>query len=332
VAYHRGMRFQAPWDRTLRISTAIATTIAFAVVASTAIVLFHVTGAAGMSGSAAGAVVAFVLAATTASVGLAWALAPRGYSIEGNRLRVERPLRPVDVPLREIRAAGALPEGSLAGSLRVAGSGGLFGYYGRFWSRRLGSYRMYATRRTGLVVVDAADRFVLSPEPADRFLEDLLSRAPSASRAVPEAPLPPRPTPRRVKLGVAALVLLAPVVLGAVFLGVWALSPVSARVEGGEIRIERNLAPTVVIPLAGVRRAERLHLAYAQRLRRVAGTAIPGGVAYGHFRSPELGDVQLYAWRGAGYVLVDTAERRVVLTPEDPDAFLAAVRAAMARP
>jgi hypothetical protein len=321
------MRFSAPWERTLRISTAIA----LAVLASAAIVLLYVTGAAETRGAAATAVVTLVMAAMGATVGLAWALAPKGYSIEGDRLRIERPLRPLDVPLREIRAAGALPEGLLSGSLRIAGSSGLFGYYGRFWNRRFGAYRMYATRRTALVVVDAADRFVLSPEPADRFLDALLSRAPAAARAVPETPLPRKPVPRGVKVGLAVLLALTPVVLGGVFLGVWAFSPVSARVEGGEIRIERNLAPAVVIPLADVRRAERLHPAYARRLQRVAGTAVPGGVAYGHFRSRDLGDVQLYAWRGDAYVLVDTADRRVVLTPDDADAFVAAVRAGMRR-
>lgn len=319
------MRFEAPWDRTLWLTTRGAVVVLLG--AGVVVVCLAV----GLDGAIPAPAVALVLAAIAATIGFAWALAPKGYSIEGSRLRVERPLRPIDVPLREIRAASALPEGLLAGSLRIAGSGGLFGYYGRFWSRRFGSYRMYATRRTGLVLVEAADRFVLSPEPADRFLDALRARAPGAAHAIPEASLERLPMPRAVKVGLAVVVMLLPVVLGGVFLGAWAFSPASARVEGGEIRIERNLAPAVVIPLADVRRAEPLHPAYAHRLRRVAGTAVPGGVAYGHFRSVELGDVQLYAWRGDAYVLVDTAVRRVVLTPEDPDAFLAAVRAGTGR-
>src|SRR5512133_913460 len=186
---------------------------------------------------------------------------------------------------------------------------------------------LYATRRTGLVVVDTAtDRFVLSPEPPERFLDVLFSRAPSASRAPSDAPLPARPMPRGVKIGLAAVIALVPVAVAGTAGAIWTFSPVAARVEGGEIRIARKLAPAVVIPVAEVRRVEPIAPQYA---RRVAGTAVPGGVRYGHFRSPELGDVQLYAWRSDAYVLLDTEGARIVVTPDDPEAFVAAVRAAL---
>jgi PH (Pleckstrin Homology) domain-containing protein len=268
---------------------------------------------------------------TASSVGFAWALGPKGYSILGDALVVDRPLRPVRIPLRTVRAAGPLPAGSFRGSVKVAGSAGMFGWYGRFWNRRLGGFRAYATRRDGLVLVDAGrERFVLSPEPPDRFLEALLSRAPAATRAAPEAPLAPIPVPRRTKVWLAAAVAIAPILVGATFLGIWAFTPVSARVEDGEIRIERRMAPAVAVPLADVKHAERLHREYARRLGRVSGTAA-GEVRWGHFRSRELGDVQLYAWRRDGYVLLDTADGRIVLTPDDPDAFVEAVRAGMRR-
>jgi Bacterial PH domain len=177
------MRFAAPWDGTLRVVTGISVVavlgLAAAAVCGAAMLPPELQRAAPIPALAVGA----ILCAAAATIGLSWALAPKGYTISADRLRVERPLRPIDVPLREIRAAGALPEGFLTGSLRVMGSGGLFGYYGRFWKRRFGSFRLYATRRTGLVFVEAGDRFVLSPEPAGRFLDDLLSRAPAASRA-----------------------------------------------------------------------------------------------------------------------------------------------------
>jgi hypothetical protein len=69
---------------------------------------------------------------------------------------------------------------------------------------------------------------------------------------------------------------------------------------------------------------------YARRLRRVSGT-YAGDVRYGHFRSRELGDVQLYAWRPGPYVLLETSRGRVVLTPDDRDAFVEAVQAALRR-
>ncbi len=320
------MRFRAPWDRTLRISTAV-----LACAASVgAIVLLRLAATTEVPfATAAGVAIALAIGATLVA---SWAAAPAGYAVEAGRLRIERPLRAIEVPLPSIRAAAALPDGALSGAARIAGSGGLFGYYGRFWSRRLGAFRLYATRRTGLVAVDTdRERFVLSPEPPARFLDVLLSRAPSAARAVPDGALAPRPMPRAVKLGLAALVLLVPLSVGAIVGAVWAFSPVAARVDAGEIRIERRLAPDVVIPVADVRRVEPVSTEDGCRLRRVVGTSIPGGVRYGHFRSRELGDVQLYAWRGDSFVLVDTGERRLVLTPDDPEAFVAAVSAGTRR-
>jgi hypothetical protein len=315
------MRFRAPWDRTLRVTTAVVACAA----AIGAVFLLRLAATTEVPlATTAGVVLAGAIGATLV---VAWALAPAGYAIEAGRLRIDRPLRAIEIPLASIRAAAALPDGAFSGSARIAGSGGLFGYYGRFWNRRLGAFRLYATRRTGLVAVDTdGDRFVLSPEPPARFLEVLRSRAPSAAAGLSDGALAPRPVPRRVKLGIAALVLLVPLAVGGSFGAVWAFSPVAARVDASEIRIARRLAPDVVIPVAAVRRVEPVSARDGCRLGRVVGTSIPGGVRYGHFRSRELGDVQLYAWRSDAFVLVDTDERRVVLTPDDPDAFVAAVR------
>jgi hypothetical protein len=326
VAYHRRMRFSAPWDRTLRITSTVTVGFLVCVLGPS---LWFLLRAARESQVPGTGIAAFVVAgAVVATIGLAWALAPKGYKILGPRLIVERPLRRIEIPLATVRTAVA-DDGALSGARRVAGSGGLFGYYGRFWSRRLGAFRAYVTRRTGLVVIDTdAERFVLSPEPVGRFLEALRAHAPAAS----SVPLAPRPMPRGAKAGIAVLVALAPLALAAVVLGIWAWTPVAARVEGGEIRVERRLAGAVVIPLSDVHAVRPLAPEQVRRLGRVAGTALPGGVRYGHFRSRELGDVQLYAWRGEGHVLLETGGGRVVLTPDDPDAFVAAVRAGLAAP
>lgn len=323
------MRFPAPWDRALRVTTTILVLVLLAVLAPLTFFLVRLGARTGTTGATAAAVL--VAAALAATFALAWGLAPRAFWIGGDRLRIERPLFAVDIPLALIRAAGSLPDGSFRGSIKVAGTAGLFGYYGRFWSRSLGAFRLYATRRTGLVVVDTADeRFVISPDRPERFLEVLRQRAPAAARAFAETPVAPRPMPRRTLAGLAALVALVPVVVGGILLGVWAWSPRAVTVEDGEIHVERKLAPALVIPLGDVRSAERLAPEHG-RFWRVAGTSIPGGVRYGHFRSRELGEVRLYAWRSDSYVLLETVDGRVIVTPDDPEAFVAAVRAGAGR-
>ena len=313
-------RYRTPWSRGLRVSTWLF-----------ALVLVGVLGvAAFVSAQAAAPLAVLPVAIGVAAIVLAWALAPRGFEIGGAALRVDRALLPVQIPLSSIRAAALLP-GGLRGAVRLGGTSGAFGYYGRFWSRALGSFRLYATRTDGLVLVDTErERFVLSPEPPERFLEELLARAPRAAQVAPGAALGRRPVPRRWKLGVAVAVGAVLALLAGTFAASWGWAPVGASVEGGAVRVDRRWAGPVEIPLATIQAVSRVPPSGYRGWRRVAGTAL-GEVAYGRFRSDALGPFQLYAWRRGPCVLLETDEGRVVLTPEDPDGFVAAVREGIGR-
>lgn len=312
-------RYAAPWDRALRVSTVLAA----ALVVGIAAVLPAVTGAGPLAALPA-AIGAVVL------VGAA-ALAPRGFAIEGRVLRIERRVGRIDVPLAAIRAVALLPGPALRGAVRVAGTGGFFGHYGRYWSRALGSFRLYATRTRDLVLVDAdTGRFVLSPARPEAFVDELLSRATGAARAAPAtlAASARRPVSRRAKIAVALAVAAVPLVVGGTFAASWAFAPIGARVDPDAIRIARNWAAPAEIPLAEVRDVGPLPAAELRGARRVAGAAL-GRWAYGRFASPALGSFHLYAWRRGGFVRVDTDEGLYVLTPDDPRAFVDDARAAL---
>ncbi len=310
-------RFASPWDRSLRVTTAVFSAILLAVPAA---VVWLGRGAGAPALAAVAAVSLLVLAAT-------WALAPRAFSLEGGLLRVERPLLAPEIPLAEVRAASLLPEGALRCALRLGGTSGLFGHTGAFWSRRLGRFRMYATRRSRLVLVETArTRYVLSPEPPGAFLEALLARAPRASAE----PLPGAGArlPRAAWLWPLAGAGLALAAGGAVVLGSLAWAPVSIRAEGDRIVVERRWAGAVSIPLASVREAGPLPPGAFRGAVRTRGAAGLGDAAYGEFRSPALGPFRLYACKLGPYLLVDTDAELLVLTPDDPDRFLDALRAA----
>jgi hypothetical protein len=312
-------RFPARWDRTLRVSTAAAVTVLAGAVAALLWVAAR-TGAPSVVAWAAAALFAILVAFT-------WALAPRAFAVEGGAIRVVRALRPVVVPLREVRSAGPLPAAALRGALRLGGSGGLFGYYGRYWSRSLGAFRLYATRRDGLVRVDTAgERFVLSPDAPERFLAEVLAHAPHA--ASEGAPPPVRKVSRRTKLALAAAVALVPFVAAAVLGASWAQAPVAARVSPDAVVVERRWLGPVEIPLATIRSAGLLSPAALRGMRRVAGHS-GGEVEYGQFRSDALGAFQLYAWRRGPAVMLETSGPAVVLTPEEPERFVREVRTAV---
>jgi hypothetical protein len=108
--------------------------------------------------------VAFVLGAL---------LSPRGFVIRESDLVIERWAGPISIPLSSIQSVERLPAEKLSGSTRTLGSEGFFGYYGRFRNQKLGSYRMYATRSDGYVLVRADRPYVLTPDFPDRFIDGL---------------------------------------------------------------------------------------------------------------------------------------------------------------
>jgi hypothetical protein len=168
--------FSAPWDQKLAVLTAVFSLIPLGLSAALVWLLLATEMPAParvlMSLSAVAAVSAVIAALL---------LAPRGYVVEGGRLRIDRWISPIEIPLASIQSAERLKGEALAGSLRTLGSGGLFGYYGRFRNKTLGKYRMYATRSDGYVVVQVDCPYVLTPDSPDRFLEALRQARAGAS-------------------------------------------------------------------------------------------------------------------------------------------------------
>lgn len=101
--------------------------------------------------------------------------APSGYRLAADGVHVERRSRPVVIPYRMIRAVDREPR-QLAG-ISLLGSRGIFGWFGTFWSPRLGFYRLYLSNRTGIVWLATSKGLVgLSPDRPDEFVERLRQR------------------------------------------------------------------------------------------------------------------------------------------------------------
>jgi len=160
--------FSAPWDQRLTVLTVACSTLmllgaAVAIWASLAIVP---PGAGRVVTLAAGVL-------SLAALAFGALLAPRGYIVSDDALTIDRLLRPVRIPLATIQSVEIIPAERVSGSLRTLGSGGLFGYYGRFRNQALGRFRMYATRGDGYVLVRAGQSYVLTPDAPARFVETI---------------------------------------------------------------------------------------------------------------------------------------------------------------
>lgn len=102
---------------------------------------------------------------------LAYGYSPRGYTVAGKSITVKRLLRTIHVSLEDAREARMATADDVRGCFRLWGSGGVFGYYGLFWTSRLGKCTWYVTaRERPVVVVTASKTTLFSPDDADGFL------------------------------------------------------------------------------------------------------------------------------------------------------------------
>jgi hypothetical protein len=106
----------------------------------------------------------------------AFGFAPAGYEVDGAHLRVRRRLfgsRTFTLTGEAVRPSWRLG----FGGVRLLGSSGLFGWYGRFWKPGVGRYLAYVTDRSRLVACDTdAGLVVVSPSDPDALVS-LLRRA-----------------------------------------------------------------------------------------------------------------------------------------------------------
>lgn len=95
----------------------------------------------------------------------------RGYALTESHIEVRRLGWSSVLPLAGLVAVTGEPEG-LRGSVRLLGNGGLFGFSGWFWNRRIGRFRAYATDPGRAVLLRYRDgrKVVLTPHDVQHFI------------------------------------------------------------------------------------------------------------------------------------------------------------------
>lgn len=100
--------------------------------------------------------------------------APRGYILQKNLIIVKRMIGDLEIIVSK---EPKFWKWTWWGG-RLWASGGLYGYFGIFIFKGIGTVRMYATNRNNLVLVEDVKhtKYLVSPENVDRFM-DLLKRS-----------------------------------------------------------------------------------------------------------------------------------------------------------
>ncbi|TAL02761.1 MAG: hypothetical protein EPO07_06980 [Verrucomicrobia bacterium] len=100
----------------------------------------------------------------------------RGYVLRDDELLIERLGWGNHIPLTTVVSVEADPD-AMRCSIRLCGSGGLFGFFGWFRNGRLGMYRAYGTDPARTVVMKLTNRtIIVTPDDPQRFVLEVSAR------------------------------------------------------------------------------------------------------------------------------------------------------------
>ncbi|MBS1616665.1 MAG: PH domain-containing protein [Bacteroidetes bacterium] len=96
----------------------------------------------------------------------------KGYELDTESLNILRAASVVKYPLHRIRAIRTVTTKELGFGIRTFGSGGFFGYLGKFYYRNIGHVTLYVTDRSKmlLITLDNDKKFLISPDDTAAFM------------------------------------------------------------------------------------------------------------------------------------------------------------------
>jgi hypothetical protein len=158
--------YRAPWCLAVKVITGLSLLLLLGI-SLYAAVFFSKAAAPWLRLSVAFLPVAILLATLPFLV--------RGFVLAPGELRVKRFGWQNRFALVDVTSIEVNPE-ALRGSIRLWGSGGLFGFFGWFRNQKLGMYRAYGTDPKLAVIIRLGRRtIVVTPENPEKFVTELES-------------------------------------------------------------------------------------------------------------------------------------------------------------
>jgi hypothetical protein len=109
-----------------------------------------------------------------------------------------------------------------------------------------------------------------------------------------------------------------------ILFGMIAFAPRQYQITADSILVNRYLAKDITIPRIEVYSVEPVSYKYVfKKSIRICGSGGGFGI-YGSFTSPSMKDFKAYMTRRDKLVMIKTAHKPFVLTPDDPEGFIIA--------
>jgi len=95
-----------------------------------------------------------------------YAFGPQGYVLGANELVIKRLALDKHIKLTDLAEVRILNEEDMSWTIRTFGVGGLFGHYGKYYNKSLGSFTQYATRRNNQIFMRThqGKKIIITPD------------------------------------------------------------------------------------------------------------------------------------------------------------------------
>lgn len=105
---------------------------------------------------------------------ISYSFSPKSYEINETNVIIKRAFNNVTLNRSQIKDILKIENGKLYWSIRTFGVGGLFGYFGKFWSKEFGNMTWYATRRDKAIMIITKEnkKIVLTPDEVEKFINE----------------------------------------------------------------------------------------------------------------------------------------------------------------
>ena len=88
------------------------------------------------------------------------------YTLTDSELVINRPISNRVIKISDITEIRTTDSADYSGTIRTFGNGGLFGYYGKYYSSPLGNMTWYVTQRKNRILIRTkqSDKIIISPD------------------------------------------------------------------------------------------------------------------------------------------------------------------------
>jgi len=162
------MTYKASFDSLTKIVT-IAVTILFAFIFF--VPLIFITDGLGNQNSI------YTRVALLAIYIITYGFSTKAYQLTPDEIIICRLFGNVKIKRSEITSVEIIEKEQMGWIIRTFGVGGLFGYWGKFSSSKLGSMTWYATKKNRIILIKTINnkRFVITPDEMEQFVADFNS-------------------------------------------------------------------------------------------------------------------------------------------------------------